>query len=199
MLVAEGLHKRYGGVRALRGAGLVALSGRGARALRRERLRQVDAAQDRLGAGGRRPGARRARRRRGPLRRRLARARRGIATVTQETTLVDDLSVAENIFLGPRKPSHLARHRLARDTPARAPQSSTRLGCRDRPRRAGRPAAARPAADGRDRPRALDRRARADPGRADELAARRRGRVAVRGGADAEGRAASPRCSSRTG
>jgi len=28
----------------------------------------------------------------------------GIATVTQETTLVGELSVAENIFLGPRKP-----------------------------------------------------------------------------------------------
>src|SRR6185437_5961939 len=30
----------------------------------------------------------------------------GIATVTQETTLVPHLSVAENIFLGPRKPRH---------------------------------------------------------------------------------------------
>ncbi len=30
----------------------------------------------------------------------------GIATVTQETTLVPDLSVAENILLGPRKPRH---------------------------------------------------------------------------------------------
>ena len=66
----------------------------------------------------------------------------GIATVTQERTLVPDLSVAENIFLGPRKAALVARDRLARDAaagprgarPARAaPSTSTRRVGRLRP------------------------------------------------------------------
>ena len=46
--------------------------------------------------------------------------RQGIATVTQETTLAPDLSIAENIFLGHRMVRRGRLHRLARDPPARA-------------------------------------------------------------------------------
>ena len=44
----------------------------------------------------------------------------GIATVTQETTLVPDLSVAENVFLGPAQAAALVRDRLAGDPRTRA-------------------------------------------------------------------------------
>jgi ABC-type sugar transport system ATPase subunit len=103
VLAAEGMHKRYGGVHALRGVDLRLRSGEvhalvgengsgkstllrilagliapdaGALALDGRPLRFTDAAQA-IAAG--------------------------IATVTQETTLVPDLSVTENIFLGHRK------------------------------------------------------------------------------------------------
>ena len=46
--------------------------------------------------------------------------RAGIATVTQETTLAHDLSVAENIFLGQRMAKRGPRHRLARHAAPRA-------------------------------------------------------------------------------
>ena len=101
--VPSGVHKRYGGVHALRGAGLAVYPGRGARARRRERLRQVDAAEDPLGAGAagqRRDHARG--RADAPSATRPTRSGSGIATVTQETTLAPDLSIAENVFLGHR-------------------------------------------------------------------------------------------------
>jgi len=104
VLVAEGLHKRYAGVHALRGAdlmlyggeihGLCGENGSGKSTLLKIVSAQVDADQGRVTLDGRET-------RFGDASRALA---AGIATVTQERALVDDLSVAENIFLGPRKP-----------------------------------------------------------------------------------------------
>lgn len=105
-LTATGLHKRYGGVRALCGVdfvlrageihGLIGENGSGKSTLLKILAGQLAADQGRLALDGRDV--------------RFADAARamaaGIATVTQETTLVPDLSVAENIFLGPRKPRH---------------------------------------------------------------------------------------------
>ena len=89
-------------------------------------------------------------------------------------------------------------HRLEDDARAGA-RGDRAARARPRPVAPGPPAAARPAADGRDRACPLDRRARADPRRAHELAHRRRGRVALRGGPQASGRRRRRRSSSRTG
>ncbi len=104
MLVAEGLHKRYGGARALRGAslslypgevhGLCGENGSGKSTLLKIISAQVEADQGRVTLDGRTTHF-------GDASRALA---AGIATVTQERALVDELSVCENIFLGPRKP-----------------------------------------------------------------------------------------------
>jgi ABC-type sugar transport system ATPase subunit len=103
LLVAAGVHKRFGGVHALRGVdlaiergevhSLVGANGSGKSTLLNILSGQVspdagtitlDGAEIRLGDEARALAA-------------------GIATVTQETTLVPELSVAENILLGPRK------------------------------------------------------------------------------------------------
>jgi ABC-type sugar transport system ATPase subunit len=103
VLEARGMHKRYGGVHALRGVdfelrggeihGLVGENGSGKSTLLRLLAGQLAPDAGRLALDGHEI--------------RFADAARamaaGIATVTQETTLVPDLSVAENIFLGPRK------------------------------------------------------------------------------------------------
>jgi ABC-type sugar transport system ATPase subunit len=103
LLRAAGVHKRYGGVRALRGVdfdlrageihGLVGENGSGKSSLLRILSGQLAPDSGRVLLGDR------------PVRfGDAARAMQaGIATVTQETTLVAHLSVAENIFLGPRK------------------------------------------------------------------------------------------------
>jgi ABC-type sugar transport system ATPase subunit len=102
-LRALDVHKRYGGVRALRGVdlelrageihGLIGENGSGKSTLLKIIAGQLDADSGRLMLDGTEV--------------RFADAARamaaGIATVTQETTLVRELSVAENIFLGPRK------------------------------------------------------------------------------------------------
>ena len=102
-LRALGVHKSYGGVRALRGVdfelrageihGLIGENGSGKSTLLKILAGQLDLDGGRLVLGG--------------VDVRFADAARamaaGIATVTQETTLVSELSVAENIFLGPRK------------------------------------------------------------------------------------------------
>jgi ABC-type sugar transport system ATPase subunit len=102
-LRALGVHKSYGGVRALRGVdlelrageihGLIGENGSGKSTLLKIIAGQLEADSGRLVLDGRDV--------------RFANAARamaaGIATVTQETTLVRELSVAENIFLGPRK------------------------------------------------------------------------------------------------
>ncbi|MBV9800378.1 MAG: sugar ABC transporter ATP-binding protein, partial [Solirubrobacterales bacterium] len=103
VLRAVGVHKRYGGVRALRGVdfelrggaihGLVGENGSGKSTLLRILSGQLapDAGEVLLSGTPVRFGD-------------AAQAMQaGIATVTQETTLVPGLSIAENIFLGPRK------------------------------------------------------------------------------------------------
>ncbi|HEY1317019.1 MAG TPA: sugar ABC transporter ATP-binding protein [Gaiella sp.] len=102
-LRVSGLHKRFGGVHALRGAELAVRGGEvhslvGANGSGKSTLLNILSGQVEPDAGtivldGE------------PVRfrdpsRALA---HGIATVTQETTLVPELSVAENILLGPRK------------------------------------------------------------------------------------------------
>jgi ABC-type sugar transport system ATPase subunit len=103
LLAAVGMHKRFGGVHALRGVdltirrgevhSLVGANGSGKSTLLNILSGQVTADAGTITLDG------------SPIRlgdpaRALA---AGIATVTQETTLVPDLSVAENILLGPRK------------------------------------------------------------------------------------------------
>jgi ABC-type sugar transport system ATPase subunit len=103
VLEAEGIRKSYGGVRALRGVdlrlwpgevhALVGENGSGKSTLLRSIAGQLVPDAGRLRLEGREV--------------RFSDASEaiaaGIATVTQETTLVPDLSVTENIFLGPRK------------------------------------------------------------------------------------------------
>jgi ABC-type sugar transport system ATPase subunit len=110
-LSARGVTKSYGGVRALRGVdfelhageihGLIGENGSGKSTLLKILAGQLDPDRGRVVLDG--------------VEVRFADAARamaaGIATVTQETTLVSELSVAENIFLGPRKP----RRRLGID------------------------------------------------------------------------------------
>lgn len=127
ILEAEGMHKRFGGVHALRGAhltvypgevhALVGENGSGKSTLLKIVSGQLQADHGSLTFAGE------------PLRLRNAidAMRRGIATVTQETTLAPDLTIAENVFLG---------HRMARRggfidwrrTRARAQEALARLG-----------------------------------------------------------------------
>jgi ABC-type sugar transport system ATPase subunit len=103
LLQAVGVRKSYGGVRALRGVdfelrageihGLVGENGSGKSTLLRVLSGQLLADEGRVLLGGEAV-------RFGDA---AAAMQAGIATVTQETTLVRHLSVAENIFLGPRK------------------------------------------------------------------------------------------------
>lgn len=127
LLLAEGVHKHYGGVRALRGVtldvrsgevhGLVGENGSGKSTLLRILSGQVlpDRATVKLN-GGSLPF--------GDPTRSLA---SGIATVTQETTLVPDLTVAENILLG-RRMVRRWRGMDWRATRARAVKALERLG-----------------------------------------------------------------------
>ena len=102
ILRAEGMHKRYGGVHALRGASLVVHAGEvhalvgengsGKSTMLKILSGQVHADAGEITFGGR------SRSFRNPT----DALRQGIATVTQETTLAPDLSIAENVFLGHR-------------------------------------------------------------------------------------------------
>ena len=106
LVQAAGVRKSYGGVRALRGVdfelhageihALVGENGSGKSTLLRILSGQLAPDAGTVALGGE------------PVRFGDAAAamQAGIATVTQETTLVPHLSVAENIFLGPRKPRH---------------------------------------------------------------------------------------------
>jgi ABC-type sugar transport system ATPase subunit len=127
ILLAEGMHKRYGGVHALRGAtlsvrpaevhALMGENGSGKSTLLRILSGQLAPDAGSIHFEGR-PTS---------FRTPTDALRQGIATVTQETTLVPDLSIAENIFLG---------HRMARRaglvdwraTRARARAAIERLG-----------------------------------------------------------------------
>jgi ABC-type sugar transport system ATPase subunit len=102
LLDAEGLHKRYGGVRALNGASLAVSAGEihalvGENGSGKSTLLKIISGQQRPDAGTVALAGT-------PLtfRSPTDALRQGIATVTQETTLAPDLSVAENIFLGHR-------------------------------------------------------------------------------------------------
>jgi ABC-type sugar transport system ATPase subunit len=102
LLVADGIHKRYGGVHALRGArlavrpaevhALVGENGSGKSTLLKILSGQILADDGTVTMAGKRVS----------FRRPTDALRSGIATVTQETTLAPDLSVAENVFLGRR-------------------------------------------------------------------------------------------------
>ena len=128
VLLAEGVHKRYGGVHALKGAslalhagevhGLCGENGSGKSTLLKIISGQIAADSGRVVLDG-------AEVRFGDASEALA---AGIATVTQETALVPDLSVAENIFLGPRK-SRSWRGIDWRATRRRARELLRRLDC----------------------------------------------------------------------
>ena len=144
--------KRFPGVVALDDVGS-RCGRRGARPARRERRRQIDAAEDpvRRAAAGRgrivfdgEPVA-------SP---RPTRRRRGIVTIYQEFNLIPTLTVAENMLIG-REPGRAGfvnwrRMRAAREGGARPASAS------DRPAPAGARLSRRRAADGRDRPRPVD-------------------------------------------
>jgi ABC-type sugar transport system ATPase subunit len=102
LLSAEGVHKRYGGVHALRGASLeviqgevhalVGENGSGKSTLLKILSGQVRPDAARIVLDGRELA----------FRNPNEALRQGIATVTQETTLAQELSIAENVFLGHR-------------------------------------------------------------------------------------------------
>jgi ABC-type sugar transport system ATPase subunit len=128
-LRVEGLHKRFVGVHALRGAeltvergevhALVGANGSGKSTLINILSGQISPDAGTITLAGERVGL-------GRSEQALA---AGIATVTQETTLVPNLSVAENILLGPRK----VRGPLGIDwqaTRRRAAEILERLGAR---------------------------------------------------------------------
>jgi ABC-type sugar transport system ATPase subunit len=127
LLQADEMHKRFGGVHALRGArlavhagevhALVGENGSGKSTLLKIVSGQLQPDRGRMMFSGE------------PLSFRSAidAMRCGIATVTQETTLAPDLSIAENVFLGHR----MARRRGLIDwrrTHTRAKQALARLG-----------------------------------------------------------------------
>ena len=121
LLDAEGIHKRYGGVHALRGARLAIRPARStpswARTARASRRcsRSSRARSSPTAARSRWPASE------SSFRRPTDALRQGIATVTQETTLAPDLSVAENVFLG-----RLARRGPLVDWRATAPPRGRR-------------------------------------------------------------------------
>ncbi len=126
-LQATALHKRYGGVHALRGAQIAVYPGEvhalvGENGSGKSTLLKILSGQIRADSGsvllGGEPAA---------FRNPTDALRGGIATVTQETTLAPDLSITENVFLG---------HRMVRRGPL-IDWRSTRRRARDAVRRLG--------------------------------------------------------------
>jgi len=127
ILRADGVHKRYGGVHALRGAHLhvrpgevhvlVGENGSGKSTLLKILSGQLQRDSGEVTLAGRPMQCKNA----------MEALRQGIATVTQETTLAPDLSIAENVFLGHRM---VARRGLIdwRGTRRRAHEALARLG-----------------------------------------------------------------------
>lgn len=127
ILVAERMHKRYGGVHALRGAtlsvnpgevhALVGENGSGKSTMLKILSGQLQPDGGTITFAGSRT----------TFRRPTEALRQGIATVTQETTLAPDLSIAENVFLGHRmvKRGPIINWRATRH---RARQALDRLG-----------------------------------------------------------------------
>jgi ABC-type sugar transport system ATPase subunit len=102
ILTAEGMHKRYGGVHALRGARLSIVAGEvhalvGENGSGKSTLLKIISGQLHADAGTIHFDGRET-----TFRNPTEALRQGIATVTQETTLAPELSIAENIFLGHR-------------------------------------------------------------------------------------------------
>jgi ABC-type sugar transport system ATPase subunit len=126
-LQVEGMRKSYGGVRALRGVDLELHAGEvhalvGENGSGKSTLLRIIAGQLVPDAGMLRLEGREVR-----FRDASEAIASGIATVTQETTLVPDLSVTENIFLGHRKVR--ARYGIDwRATRGRAREALARLG-----------------------------------------------------------------------
>jgi len=136
-LQATALHKRYGGVHALRGAGITVYPGEvhalvGENGSGKSTLLGILSGQIRADSGSVSLAGRPA-----VFRNPTDALRGGIATVTQETTLAPELSIAENIFLG---------HRMVRRGPLidwratrrRALHALRRLGLELHPSLAGR-------------------------------------------------------------
>ena len=162
VLRAAGVHKRFGGVHALRGAritiragevhGLTGENGSGKSTLLKILNGQLAPDAGDVEAFGRVAafkGTRDA-------------LHRGVATVSQETTLVPDLSIAENILLGRRMPRRAGVIDW-RATVARAGETMATLGLDLDPRSPVRKLRPDQAADGRDCAGAVDQRAGADP------------------------------------
>ena len=153
--------------------------GRGPRACRPERGRQVDPDQDpdrRLSRRCRQDAPERERRSRSP--RPETAQRGGISTIYQEINLIPYRSVAENIFLG-RAPRRFGLIDWAQHEPG-GRRAAAPLRRQDRCRPAALRLQHRHPADGRHRPRGLVRRQAGDHGRADLLARRSRGRGPLR-------------------
>ena len=104
----------------------------------------------------------------------------GIALIAQELALVPELSVAENLVLGPRAGPPRRTHRLGRGRGQRPDRPRPRRA-RRRSRSPGEGAGHRPAADGGDRQGAVQGRAHPGPRRAHRRPHRGR-RAAAAGG-----------------
>ncbi len=121
------MHKRFGGVHALRGADLTVFPGEvhallGENGSGKSTLLKILSGQLQPDAGQLRIGARS-----GFFRTANEALRNGIVTVSQETTLAPDLSIAENILLGHRMPRHFGAIDW-RATRRRATAALERLG-----------------------------------------------------------------------
>ena len=176
--------RRFPACRRLHRRGAGNRRGRGPRADRPERRRQIHPDQDpdrRLSQGWRRHPLRRQTRRRSAVR--AKRSESGIATIYQELNLVPLRSVTENVVMG-YEPRRLGRAgRLVRGAPWRTRDDPGPLRYRHRCQGTARQLFHRHSATGRHRPRRLARGTAGDHGRADLVARRSRGRGAVRGGA----------------
>ncbi len=172
-----GIAKRYPGVQALDGVVVRSARWRDPRAARRERRRQVDAAQDPLRRrdAGRRAGSRSTARRARSAEPQDAQALRASPRSIRSSTCCPISSVAENVFIG-REPGGRLFVSWRRPRRSGRARCSQRIGLDDRPARAGPRPLGRRAADGRDRARAVDGRATDHHGRAHLGAVRDRGR-----------------------
>ena len=167
LLTLQGVSKRFGAVQALSDVDFEVHAGRGRRARRRQRRRQVHAGQgDRRDPRGRRPGEFLFEGQPVTITSPTDATALGIATVYQDLALCDNLDVVANLFLGSEELSHgpAARYgsstrstmeqklaRAARPPRGDDPQRADRGGLplrRPAPAGGGRPLAARRAEDG---------------------------------------------------
>ena len=187
ILQARALHKRYGGVHALRGARIAVYPGEvhalvGENGSGKSTMLKILSGQIRADAGEVSLAGRPERRSATPRTRSAGHRDRDAGDDACARPLDRGERLPRAPHGAPRAVDRLARH------PAARPGGAAPAGPRPRSVAARAPAATGPAADGRDRPRALDRRARPHPRRADELAHRRRGGLALRARRRAAGR-----------